>query len=587
MPLKILLADDSMTAQNMGKKILADAGYEVIAVSNGAAAIKKISSDRPDIAVVDVYMPGYTGLEVCERVKSAAETARMPVLLTVGKMEPFKMEDANRVRADGVLIKPFEASDLAAAIGAIAKRLNGPAAAAAKVEAEQAIHLSPPPPDETVRLTADEVAQLDIGSEWQPSELPVNDIQLSPEIASSPAFMDMLEKDHASVVAPASDDKPGTPSASAALENQPVFEIAETELQGESAPIVEPNAPAPPQSAAHVEAGADDTHFFGAPAQPLSAVPSPTYGWGTRTSDASSPTRGAAAAAPQRVEPSLELESHHAQSEDVATSPAPEIEFNSAARVATVETEQPSELVVEEVAPVEVAPVTDPALVTDPDDMASFSVHVGSAAAEDSDLQLGVEPPPAPETAADPNPDRARAESVTAGTAGDIVSVLEAAATVREVEIPRDLDDTQPIAPAAKPPGKNESLADLAERAVSALDSSIAEEIADVTVEEVEPTQLEAPPLAAQDDVAPIHGWLARSPAQPAKAAPANPPSRRPAPVGAAAAPSLAAVPANSKANGTESLNEEAITRAVVRAIERLRPDLIAEIAKELGRDQK
>jgi CheY-like chemotaxis protein len=114
--LKILLADDSMTAQNMGKKILADAGYDVIAVSNGAAAIKKIASDRPDIIILDVYMPGYTGLEVCERVKGAVESSKTPVLLTVGKMEPFKPEDANRVKADGVLIKPFEATDLIAAI---------------------------------------------------------------------------------------------------------------------------------------------------------------------------------------------------------------------------------------------------------------------------------------------------------------------------------------------------------------------------------------------------------------------------------------------------------------------------------------
>ena len=40
---KILLADDSVTAQNMGRKILADAGYEVITVNNGSAALKKIA----------------------------------------------------------------------------------------------------------------------------------------------------------------------------------------------------------------------------------------------------------------------------------------------------------------------------------------------------------------------------------------------------------------------------------------------------------------------------------------------------------------------------------------------------------------
>ena len=67
MALKILLADDSMTAQNMGKKILTEAGYDIVAVSNGAAALKKIAELKPDIAILDVFMPGYTGHEGCER----------------------------------------------------------------------------------------------------------------------------------------------------------------------------------------------------------------------------------------------------------------------------------------------------------------------------------------------------------------------------------------------------------------------------------------------------------------------------------------------------------------------------------------
>jgi CheY-like chemotaxis protein len=123
---KILLADDSMTAQNMGKKILTDAGYEVIAVSNGAAAVKKIAEHKPDLAVLDVYMPGYTGLEVCERVKNALETSKMPVLLSVGKMEPFKPEEGNRVKADGLLVKPFEASDLLAAVQKLLNKMKAP-----------------------------------------------------------------------------------------------------------------------------------------------------------------------------------------------------------------------------------------------------------------------------------------------------------------------------------------------------------------------------------------------------------------------------------------------------------------------------
>ncbi|MFZ1007415.1 MAG: response regulator [Candidatus Sulfotelmatobacter sp.] len=113
---KILLADDSVTAQNMGRKILADAGYEVIAVNNGSAALKKIAELKPDLVILDVYMPGYSGLEVCQRLKESQETSRIPVLLSVGKLEPFKPEEAHRVRADAFIVKPFEASELLSAL---------------------------------------------------------------------------------------------------------------------------------------------------------------------------------------------------------------------------------------------------------------------------------------------------------------------------------------------------------------------------------------------------------------------------------------------------------------------------------------
>ena len=109
---RILLADDSVTAQNMGKKILHDAGYEVVTVNNGSAALKRIAELHPELIVLDVYMPGYSGLEVCQRIKEAQETAAIPVLLTVGKLEPFKADEAKRVHADAFIVKPFEATEL-------------------------------------------------------------------------------------------------------------------------------------------------------------------------------------------------------------------------------------------------------------------------------------------------------------------------------------------------------------------------------------------------------------------------------------------------------------------------------------------
>jgi CheY-like chemotaxis protein len=116
LPRKILLADDSVTAQNMGRKILTEAGYEVITVNNGAAAMKKISEAKPDLVVLDVHMPGYGGLELCQRLRETPRFSRIPVLLTVGKLEPFRADDARRVKADAFVIKPFEASELLAVL---------------------------------------------------------------------------------------------------------------------------------------------------------------------------------------------------------------------------------------------------------------------------------------------------------------------------------------------------------------------------------------------------------------------------------------------------------------------------------------
>src|ERR1051326_8426474 len=103
-----------MTAQNMGKKILSEAGYEVIAVSNGAAAMKKIAAAQFDLLLLDVNMPGYTGPEVCAKARDLKGYAKTPILFIIGKMElgTFKIEDAPKLKADGVIVKPFEASDL-------------------------------------------------------------------------------------------------------------------------------------------------------------------------------------------------------------------------------------------------------------------------------------------------------------------------------------------------------------------------------------------------------------------------------------------------------------------------------------------
>ena len=176
MPLKVLLADDNITAQRMGSKILSDAGYSVIAVSNGAAAVKRIASEKPELIILDVYMPGYTGLEVCDKVKSAAETARTPVLLTITSMEPYRPEDGNRVKADGVLTKPFEATDLLAVVRKLEQKLHSAEASDAET---------------TTRMAAQDFSgqsYADWKAEAGPEEPAAKPAEMSHEVGSEPVL---------------------------------------------------------------------------------------------------------------------------------------------------------------------------------------------------------------------------------------------------------------------------------------------------------------------------------------------------------------------------------------------------------------
>ncbi|MCU1327424.1 MAG: response regulator receiver protein [Bryobacterales bacterium] len=111
---RILLADDSPHAQRMGERILRDEGHEVITVSDGKVAMLRLADASPDLIIADISMPEVSGYELCEYVKNHGG---MPVILTAGAVEPVDEKEVDRVRADGVLKKPFEASLLLASIG--------------------------------------------------------------------------------------------------------------------------------------------------------------------------------------------------------------------------------------------------------------------------------------------------------------------------------------------------------------------------------------------------------------------------------------------------------------------------------------
>jgi len=107
---RILLADDSPHAQRMGERILREEGYEVVSVTDGDTALKRLADVDPDLIVIDVFLPGKNGFELCRYVKSQPAHRHVRVVMTAGMLEVFDEDEALRAGADSIIKKPFEAS---------------------------------------------------------------------------------------------------------------------------------------------------------------------------------------------------------------------------------------------------------------------------------------------------------------------------------------------------------------------------------------------------------------------------------------------------------------------------------------------
>jgi CheY-like chemotaxis protein len=143
---RILLVDDSPHALRMGERILADEGYEVVAVSNADSALIRLEDVDPDVVVADTVMPGRTGYDICSYLKMSPRRRYVKVILTSGVLETMDEEQVKKAEADGTLKKPFEATALLAAIKPLAEAAEKARSAggpAPRAESKQAAPSAP------------------------------------------------------------------------------------------------------------------------------------------------------------------------------------------------------------------------------------------------------------------------------------------------------------------------------------------------------------------------------------------------------------------------------------------------------------
>lgn len=153
----VLVADDSPVIQNKAKGILTGEGFEVVTVSNGVAAIKKLPQINPLVILADVSMPGKDGYEVCDFVKNSPQLRHVPVVLVVSDMEDYNEQRAAQVHADGFISKratktPFDPQEL---ISTVSKFVAQCEAAAPRPEPPAPV-VPPPAPPKVFDLSSEE-----------------------------------------------------------------------------------------------------------------------------------------------------------------------------------------------------------------------------------------------------------------------------------------------------------------------------------------------------------------------------------------------------------------------------------------------
>jgi CheY-like chemotaxis protein len=205
-PHTLLLADDSVTIQRVIELTFADEDIRVVAVSDGDQAIAAVDRNPPDIVLADVGMPGRTGYEVAQHIRSTPRLSHIPVLLLTGAFEPVDQARAQQAGCDGVLAKPFEPQLVIGRVKELLSRAGGgqaPAGVAAAPAHEAVASASAAVPQNGG--WANPFAEPAAASATSPA--PPND-----EVSS---YFDRLDQAFASFSGPAA---PAPPSASPAMD---------------------------------------------------------------------------------------------------------------------------------------------------------------------------------------------------------------------------------------------------------------------------------------------------------------------------------------------------------------------------------
>ena len=117
----LLYADDHEAHRLMVRDVLQASGHEVALATDGASALARLREREPDLLILDVAMPGLSGIDVCRAVKANPFTARVPVLMLTGERGVDRKVHGLDAGADDYLTKPCDPRELRARVNALVR----------------------------------------------------------------------------------------------------------------------------------------------------------------------------------------------------------------------------------------------------------------------------------------------------------------------------------------------------------------------------------------------------------------------------------------------------------------------------------
>ena len=119
---KILVVDDEADVLDLVCMNLRAAGFAVTTAENGPAALQKVKADPPDLILLDLMLPGMSGLELCKAFKKEPATAAIPIIMLTAKSEEVDRVVGLELGADDYVAKPFSPRELALRVKSVLRR---------------------------------------------------------------------------------------------------------------------------------------------------------------------------------------------------------------------------------------------------------------------------------------------------------------------------------------------------------------------------------------------------------------------------------------------------------------------------------